>query len=254
MQNIFNVKDKLVLITGSTQGIGYTLAKGFCEAEAKVIINGRDEKKVNTVVNELNKNNYIAYGCAFDVTNKEQVINCIEHIESDIGAIDVLVNNAGVHKRAPLENLTLDDWKTVIDTDLTSVFIVTQCVAKFMLKRSKGKIINITSLNSELARPTIANYCAAKGGLKMLTKSMAVEWGKFNIQTNAIGPGYMMTELTKVLAMDQEFDGWVKKSVPLGRWGNPDELIGAAIFLASNASSYINGHTIYIDGGWQASL
>jgi gluconate 5-dehydrogenase len=254
MQDIFSVKDKIVLITGSTQGIGLTLARGFCRADAKVVINGRDQAKVDKVVNELTQSSYKVYGSAFDVTNKELVEKSIENIESSFGPIDVLINNAGIHRRAPLENLPLEDWKAVIDTNLNSAFIVSQAAARFMIKRSRGKIINITSLNAELARPTIGNYCASKGGLKMLTKSMAVEWGKFNIQTNAIGPGYMLTELTKTLAKDKDFDAWVKSSVPLARWGTPEELVGAAIFLASGASSYVNGHTIYIDGGWQASL
>lgn len=142
----------------------------------------------------------------------------------------------------------------VMDTNLTSAFIVSQAVARYMIKRRQGKIINITSLNAEAARPTIANYCSAKGGLKMLTKSLATELGKYNIQANAIGPGYIETELTAVLAADPEFDSWVKKEVPLGRWGKTEDLIGAAIFLASPASDYVNGHTLYVDGGWQASL
>lgn len=253
-ENLFCVKDKLILITGSSQGIGFSLAKGFVEAGAKVIINGRSKEKVNKVVNQLKSIGGDVIGIDFNVTNKDAIEKRINEIENKIGKIDVLVNNAGIHRRAPLEDLSMENWNEVINTNLTSVFLISQCVAKYMIKRKKGRIINITSINAEMARPTIANYCAAKGGLKMLTKSMATEWGKYNILTNAIGPGYFLTELTRPLSENKEFDEWVKKEVPLARWGKTEELIGAAIFLASDASSYINGHTIYVDGGWQASL
>ncbi|MFX1355294.1 MAG: SDR family oxidoreductase, partial [Promethearchaeota archaeon] len=175
-------------------------------------------------------------------------------IERNVGPIEVLVNNAGIQRRAPLEEQTLADWHAVLEVNLNAVFVVSQCVAKGMIERKKGGIINITSLNAEGARPTIAPYCASKGGLTMLTKSMATEWGKYNVRANAIAPGYFITDLTRPLAKNPEFDAWVKGNVPLGRWGDPSELIGAAIFLASEASSYISGRTITIDGGWRASL
>ena len=254
IEKLFSVKDKLILITGSSQGIGLSLAKGFAEAKAKVIINGRNLDRINSALNQLKKINQNTIGIDFDIKNRDQVEKKILEIESRIGAIDVLINNAGIHRRASLEELSLDDWNEVLETNLTSVFFISQCVAKNMIKRRSGRIINITSLNAEMARPTIANYCAAKAGLKMLTKSMATEWAKYNILTNAIGPGYFITELTKPLSENKEFDDWVKKEVPLGRWGNTNELIGSAIFLASDASNYINGQTIYIDGGWQACL
>ena len=254
IEKLFSVKNKLILITGSSQGIGLSLAKGFAKAGAKVIINGRNLEKISNVVNQLKKSNRNIFGVGFDIRDKNEVEKKIFEIENRIGSIDVLINNAGIHRRASLEELSLDNWNEVIKTNLTSVFFISQCVANNMIKRNRGRIINITSLNAEMARPTKANYCAAKAGLKMLTKSMATEWGKYNILTNAIGPGYFLTELTKPLSENKEFDGWVKKEVPLGRWGNTEELIGAAIFLASDASSYINGHTIYIDGGWQACL
>lgn len=254
IEKLFSVKDKLILITGSSQGIGLSLAKGFAEAKAKVIINGRNLDRINSALNQLKKINQNTIGIDFDIKNRDQVEKKILEIESRIGAIDVLINNAGIHRRASLEELSLDDWNEVLETNLTSVFFISQCVAKNMIKRRSGRIINITSLNAEMARPTIANYCAAKAGLKMLTKSMATEWAKYNILTNAIGPGYFITELTKPLSENREFDDWVKKEVPLGRWGNTNELIGSAIFLASDASNYINGQTIYIDGGWQACL
>ena len=254
MKEIFDVQNRIVLITGSTRGIGYSLAKGFAESGAITVINGRSEKNVAEPVKKLNSAGFKVYGFPFDVTNTSEVEESIGRIEKSVGPVDVLINNAGIHKRAPLEEMTIDDWNTVIEVDLTSAFIVSKVVVKYMIERRNGRIINITSLNSEAARPTIANYCAAKGGLKMLTKSMATEWGKYNILTNGIGPGYFLTDLTKPLSDDPAFDSWVKSEVPLQRWGNTDELIGAAIFLASKASSYVNGHTIYVDGGWQACL
>ncbi len=254
MNNLFTVKDKVVLITGSSQGIGYSLAKGFAEAGALVIINGRIPEKVSLVVDEICRTGGKAVGYPFDVTEQKVVVESIDQIERKIGLIDVLINNAGIHRRAPLEELSMEDWKIVIEVNLSSVFMISQAVVKQMIKRKRGKIINITSLNAEKARFGIANYCASKGGLNMLTKSMATEWGKYNIQTNAIGPGYFITNLTKKLSEDPQFDAWVKQNVPLGRWGIPDELVGTAIYLASEASNYVNGHAIYIDGGWQASL
>lgn len=254
MKSMFNIEGKIVLITGSSRGIGFSLAKGFCEAGAIVVLNGTSEESLKASVEVLKKTGGRVSGFAFDVTNEIDVAKNIALIEGKIGPIAVLINNAGIQRRAPLEEMTLNDWKTVIDVDLNAVFIVTQAVAKYMIPRKYGRIINITSLNAEAARNTIANYCAAKGGLKMFTKSMATEWGKYNILTNAIGPGYFSTDLTKPLEDDPKFDAWVKSEVPLQRWGKPEELIGAAVFLSSDAASYINGHTLYVDGGWQACL
>ncbi len=254
MKNLFSVKGKVVLITGSTRGLGRTLAEGFADAGAIVIINGRTSERVQEAVEAIRLTEGKAEGYAFDVSDQVAVKNAVIEIERDVGPIDVLINNAGIQRRAPLEELTYEDWKKVIDVNLSSVFLVSQLVAANMIKRRQGKIINITSLNAEMARPSIGNYCAAKGGLKMLTKSMATEWGKYNIKTNAIGPGYFSTDLTKKLEEDVEFDTWVKQEVPLGRWGVPEDLIGTAIYLASDASNYVNGHTVYVDGGWQASL
>jgi len=252
--DIFSVSDKNVLITGSSRGLGYNFARGFVQAGADVIINGRDEQRVRKAVQKLNKFQGAAFGYPFDVAQKEQVEQNISLIEKEVGRIEVLINNAGIQRRAPLEEMPLADWQEVIDVNLSGVFIVSQCVARNMIENDSGKIINITSLNAEGARPTIGNYCAAKGGLKMLTRSMAAEWGKYNIQTNAIAPGYFATDMTEELREDEEFDSWVKQEVPLQRWGDPEELIGAALFLASKAASYINGETIFIDGGWRASL
>ncbi len=254
IKNLFDVKNKIVLITGSSRGIGYSLARGFAEAGSVVIINGTTDKSVREAVNKLKSDGLKIYGIPFDVTIQTEVERSIDDVEKNIGPVDVLINNAGIHRRSPLEDMTLEEWNRVIEVNLNSVFILSRTVARFMMKRQTGRIINITSINAEAARPTIANYCAAKGGLKMLTKAMATEWGKYNILTNAIGPGYFQTELTRPLADDPEFDAWVKSEVPLKRWGMVDELTGAAIFLASEASSYVNGHTLYVDGGWQACL
>ena len=254
MNDLFNVKGKVVLITGAGRGLGFAYAKGFAEAGATVVINDIDKELMEQAVDEIRNGGGSAEGYTFDVSDSSQVKENIAQIEKDVGSIDVLINNAGIHRRGPLEELPEEDWREVINVNLNAAFIVTKCVVRGMIKRRRGKIINITSLNAEGARPTIANYCAAKGGLKMLTKSMATEWGKHNIQINAIGPGYFITDLTKALVADPEFDAWVKKGVPLGRWGNPSELVGTAIFLAAEASDYINGHTVYVDGGWRASL
>ena len=254
VKNLFDVSGKVVLITGSSRGLGFVFANGFAEADATVIINGTNKETVQQAVEQIRQKGGRAAGYPFDVTDSEQVAQNIARIEKEVGEIDVLINNAGIQRRAPLEELTLENWQAVIDVNLNAVFFVTQCVVKGMIRRSRGKIINITSLNAEAARPTIGNYCAAKGGLTMLTKSMATEWGQYNIQTNAIGPGYFVTDLTKPLAEDPAFDAFVKQNVPLGRWGDPSELIGPAIFLASEASNYVNGRTLYVDGGWRASL
>ncbi len=254
MKDLFSVRGKVVLITGSSRGLGLSFAGGFARAGARVIINGINPDRVQEAADGIAASGGEAFGYPFDVAEAAQVAEAVGRIEREVGPIDVLINNAGIHRRAPLLEMSLEDWRKVIETDLTAAFIVARAVAGYMIGRAKGRIINITSLNAEMARPSIGNYCAAKGGLKMLTKSMAAEWGKFGINVNAIGPGYFITDLTRRLAEDPEFDAWVKKEVPLGRWGNPDELIGTAIFLASEAASYVHGQTIYVDGGWQASL
>jgi len=254
MKDIFDVSGKVVLITGSSRGLGFAFATGFAEAGAKVVINGTRGETVNPAVEQIRQQGGLAYGYPFDVTDSDQVEQSIARIEREVGPIDVLVNNAGIQRRAPLEELTLEDWETVIDVNLTSIFIVTKHVAKAMIERRRGAIINISSLNVEGSRPTIANYCAAKGGLEAFTRSIATEWGKYNIRANAIAPGYFITDLTRPLAENPDFDAWVKQNVPLGRWGDPSELVGAAIFLASKASSYISGRVITVDGGWRASL
>jgi gluconate 5-dehydrogenase len=254
IEDLFGVDGKIVLITGAGRGLGYAYAGGFAKAGATVVINDIDASLAEGAVEEIRNQGGRAESYPFDVSDGAAVEKNIERIEREVGAIDVLINNAGIHRRSPLEEMSEQDWRAVIDVNLNAIFLVTRCVVRGMIQRKRGKIINITSLNAEMARPTIANYCSAKGGLKMLTKAMATEWGRHNIQINAIGPGYFVTELCKHLAADPEFDAWVKENVPLQRWGDPSELIGTAIYLASKASDYLNGHTVYVDGGWRASL
>ncbi len=251
---MFDVTGKIVFVTGSSRGLGLTFARGFADAGATVIINSRHEEAVQAAVETIRSQGGKAYGYAFDIADSRQVSEKVSVVLAEHERIDVLINNAGIQRRAPLEEMTEEDWKKVLDVNLTSVFVVSQRVVKDMIRRKQGKIINISSLNSWGARPTIANYCAAKGGLNALTRSMATEWGKYNIQTNAIAPGYFLTDLTRPLKQDAKFDAWVKSEVPLGRWGDPKELIGTAIYLASLASGYVNGHVVYVDGGWSACL
>lgn len=254
MNSLFDISGKIALITGSGRGLGLAYAKGYLEAGATVILNSTTEEALQKTVAKLRAEGYDAYGLCFDVSDESAVESAVEKIETEIGPIDILINNAGIHRRSPLSEMPLESWKRVLDVNLTGAFITGKAVAARMISRKKGKIINITSLNAELARNNIANYSSAKGGLKMLTKSMATEWGHYGITCNAIGPGYIETDLTKPLVEDPEFNAWVTGEVPLGRWGVPEDIIGTAIFLGSAASDYINGHTIYVDGGWQASL
>ncbi len=251
---LFDITGKIVLITGSSRGLGKTMAKGFSEAGAKVVINGRSINTVEACVREIKELGGEAFSSPFDVTCEEDVKHGISKIESEFGPIDILINNAGIQRRGLLKELSIEDWEAVIRGDLTSAFLVSREAVKGMIVRGSGAIINITSLMAEASRRTTGNYCSAKGGLKMLTKTMASEWGEYGIRVNAIGPGYFLTDMTRPLTEDPAFDGWVKSEVPLQRWGDPKELIGTAIYLSSNASSYVTGHTVYVDGGWFSSL
>jgi gluconate 5-dehydrogenase len=251
---MFSLNGKTALITGSSRGLGLVIARGLGKAGAKIILNGRNEESLvearRICINNGIETDYII----FDVFNEMQVRDQINHIEQKSGGVDILVNNAGIHKRKPLTDMNMEEWQTVLDVNLTGAFLVAREIVKGMIRRSHGKIINICSLMSEIGRETTGNYTAAKGGLKMLTKAMAVEWAKFNIQVNGIGPGYFLTDLTKPLSEDSEFDSWLKKRTPAGRWGDPEELVGTAVFLASEASNFINGQIIYVDGGFLASV
>ncbi|MBS1154544.1 MAG: gluconate 5-dehydrogenase [Proteobacteria bacterium] len=255
MSALFDLTGRTALVTGSGRGLGFAYAEGLAEAGAAVVINDLREENLTEAVAKLKAKGYNARGLAFDVTSEEAVAAAFDALDKDGVAIDILINNAGIQFRKPMVELELKDWQRVIDTNLTSAFIVGKAAATRMIARGTGgKIINIGSLVSEAARATVAPYTAAKGGIKMLTRAMAAEWAQFNIQANTIGPGYILTEMCAALVENVEFDTWVKKSNPAGRWGKPEELIGTAVYLSSSASDYVNGQMIYVDGGWLSVL
>ena len=234
--------------------MGFAIAEGLGGAGARVVLNGRDELRLAVAVEKLRGEGIEAHGLRFDVTNSADVMLSVDQAEREIGPVDILVNNAGIIVRTPLETLTEEQWHAVIATNLTGVFLLSKHIAAKMIPRRSGKIINICSMQSELGRPTIAAYAASKGGAKMLTKAMATEWGKHNIQVNGIGPGYIVSDLTQPLVQDEKFSAWLCARTPAGRWGQPEDLIGAAVFLASRASDYVNGHILYVDGGLLACV
>jgi len=250
--HLFDLTGRTALVTGSSQGIGLTLARGLAEAGATVVLNGRAAQRLVEPLESLRMAGHRAHAVPFDVTRPEEVELAVTRIEAEIGTLDILVNNAGIQIRSPLETMTIEDWRALIDTDLTAVFVVGRAVGTRMVARGRGKIINICSMQSELGRPTIGPYTAAKGGVKMLTRAMCAEWAPRGVQVNGLGPGYFATEMTQRLRDDPEFDAWLRRRTPAGRWGDPDELIGSAVFLASAASDYVNGHILYVDGGMLA--
>ena len=256
MTNLFDIKGKIALITGSTHGLGMAMAKGLGQAGATIIINGNSsQQKIDDAVAEFQNEGIATYGYKFNVTNEKEVMTAVQKIESEIGPIDILINNAGIIKRIPLIDMEVADFKEVIDIDLISPFIVSKHVAKGMIERQQGKIINICSMMSELGRSTVGAYAAAKGGLKMLTKNMATEWAKHNIQINGIGPGYFATEQTKPIRVEgHPFNDFITSRTPAAKWGDPSDLAGAAIFLSSKASDFVNGHILYVDGGILATI
>lgn len=249
---MFDLCGRLALVTGSGRGIGFSLARGLHAAGAGVVLNGLNSEALRIAAAGLGGENAGVHWRDFDVTVPEKVASAVDEIESSVAPIEILVNNVGTQFRAPLEDFPLDRWKQLIDTNLTSAFLVGQAVGRRMIKRGHGKIINVLSIASELGRRGIAPYAATKGGLKMLTRSMCAEWARYGVQANGIGPGYFVTRLTQTLKDDPAFDAWVRARVPAGRWGEMDELMGAAVFLASPASDYVNGQTIYVDGGMLA--
>lgn len=251
---LFDLTGKVALITGSYQGLGLAIARGLGQAGAMLVLNGRNEEKLQPAVSLLSGEGLEATGCCFDVSNAAQIQQRLPALEREVGHVDILVNNAGIQRRSPLEQFEETVWREVLDTNLTGVFLVTKQVVQGMIARKSGKIINICSLMCEMGRPTVGAYTAAKGGVKMLTKAMAVEWGKHNIQVNGIGPGYFATEMNRRLKENREFDAWIRSRTPAGRWGEPEELIGTAVFLASRASDFVNGQVIYVDGGILAAL
>jgi gluconate 5-dehydrogenase len=252
---LFSLAGRRALITGSGQGIGLRLARGLAAAGAAVVLNDIDRERLARAVAELRAEGIAAAGAAFHVARPDEVGPAIAETERTGGPIDILFNNAGIHRYAALADMELARWQEVIDVNLTGAFVVAQAVARRMIARGAGgKIVNLCSLMSEAARPTTGNYTAAKGGLKLLTKAMAVEWGRHGIQANGIGPGYILTDLTRHLAAQPDFDAWVKSRTPAGRWGSPDDLVGAAVFLSAPASDFVNGQVLYVDGGFLAGL
>jgi len=253
-QSLFTLTGLRALVTGSTQGLGFAIAQGLGEAGAAVILNGRNQDKLDRAVSRFRDLDITVHGVRMDVRDEEDIAKVIPEVEKNIGPINILVNNAGIQKRGNLEAIDKDTWQDVIDTNLTAAFLVSKHVVKQMIGRNRGKIINICSVMSELGRPTTGPYTAAKGGLKMLTRAMAVEWARYDIQINGIGPGYFLTEMTKPLADDETFDNWVKGRTPAQRWGIPEELVGTAVYLGSEASNFVNGQIIYVDGGMTISV
>ncbi len=246
---LFDLAGRRGLITGSSQGIGFALARGLAEHGASVVLNGRDRSRLENAASGLKAEGHDVAVCDFDVTNAEAVRRGIDTLEMELGPVDILVNNAGMQFRAPLEDFPADRWQQLLTTNVSSAFFAGQAVARHMIPRQRGKIINIASVQSELARPGIAPYTATKGAIKNLTRGMCADWAKHGLQVNAIAPGYFKTPLNQALVDNEEFSSWLEKRTPAARWGNVDELVGAAVFLASNASSFVNGHTLYVDGG-----
>jgi gluconate 5-dehydrogenase len=252
---LFDLTGKTALVTGSSAGLGLAMAKGLAEAGAAVVLNGRNRTKLAATAKAFEAEGLRVLTRAFDVADEAAVRGAFEAFDAEAVAIDILVNNAGIQLRKPMVELATDDWRRVIETNLTAAFQVGREAARRMITRGRGgKIINIASLASEVARATIAPYTAAKGGIKMLTRSMAAEWAQHNIQANAIGPGYIVTEMNRALLGDPKFDAWVKGRTPSGRWGRPEDLVGVTVFLASAASDYVNGQIVYVDGGLLAVL
>ena len=253
-ESLFSLSGRRALITGSSQGIGFALAKGLAASGATIVLNGRDEAKLNTAATALKSEGASVETLAFDATQHNAVRSAVDGFEAAHGAVDILINNAGMQHRTPLEDFPADRFEALLQTNVASVFHVGQACARHMIRRGAGKIINIASVQTALARPGIAPYTATKGAVANLTKGMATDWAKHGLQVNAIAPGYFDTPLNAALVSDTEFSAWLEKRTPAGRWGQVEELVGAAVFLSSNASSFVNGHTLFVDGGITASL
>ena len=251
---LFGLSGSVALVTGSSGGIGLALAKGLAGAGARVVVNGRTPETVAKAAAELRAEGAEVFEAVFDVTDGDAAAKAVAGIEQDFGPIQVLINNAGIQRRGALEDYPHDTWRELMRANLDSVFYVAQPVAKRMIARKRGSIVNVASVQSELARLNIAPYTASKGGVKMLTKGMATDWGRHGLRVNALAPGYFRTELNKALVEDEKFSAWLAQRTPMGRWGDVEELVGAAIFLASDASSFVNGHILYVDGGITACL
>jgi gluconate 5-dehydrogenase len=250
----FKLDGRLALVTGSSDGIGFAIARGLAQAGAAVVLNGRGEAKLNAAADVLRSEGLAVHTRACDVTDARQVQAMVDGVEADIGPLHILVNNAGIQRRGPLHEYTHETWHELMRTNLDSVFYVGQAVAQKMIPRKSGKIINICSVQSELGRPGIAPYTASKGAVKMLTKGMAIDWGPLGLNVNGIGPGYFKTVLNAKLVADETFSAWLVNHTPSRRWGEIEELAGAAVYLASEASKFVNGHILYVDGGVTSTL
>lgn len=255
MENMFSLKGKIALVTGASYGIGFAIAKAFAQAGATIVFNDIKQELVDKGLKAYEAEGIKAYGYVCDVTDEDAVNALVATVEKEVGGIDILVNNAGIIKRIPMHEMSAKEFRQVIDVDLNAPFICAKAVIPSMIKKRAGKIINICSMMSELGRETVSAYCAAKGGLKMLTKNIASEYGEYNIQCNGIGPGYIATPQTAPLRERQAdgsrhpFDSFIIAKTPAARWGNPEDLAGPAVFLASEASNFVNGHILYVDGG-----
>ncbi|MDW6025832.1 SDR family oxidoreductase [Mesorhizobium sp. BAC0120] len=251
---LFSLDGRLALVTGSARGIGLALARGLAEHGAPVVVNARTASDVADAAASISSAGHKAYQSLFDVTDARAVEAEVDRIEREIGPIEILFNNAGIQHRAPLEEFPDDKFQSLLQINIAGVFNVGKAVARRMIPRRRGKIINIASVQSELARTNIAPYTATKGAVRNLTRGMCTDWAKYGLQINAIAPGYFRTPLNKALLEDQAFNAWLEQRTPARRWADPQELVGAAVFLASDASSFVNGHTLYVDGGITASL
>lgn len=254
--DLFSLIGKRALVTGATHGLGMAMARGLGRAGATLVVNGHSsQQRVDDAVERYRADGIEATGYLFDVTDAKAVVDAVARIEAEVGEIDILVNNAAVIERTPLLEMSVEAWEAVVRTDLTGVFVMTQPVARSMVARGCGKIVNVCSMMSELGRDSVGAYAAAKGGLKMLTRSMATEWGRHGVQANGIGPGYFATDQTAPLRVPgHPFNEWIVSRTPAGRWGDPNDLAGAAVFLASPASNFVNGHVLYVDGGILATI
>lgn len=250
----FDLTGRTALVTGGSAGIGFALARGLAGAGARIVLNARGTDKLEAAAQVLRSEGADVVTAVFDVTAGDAVRETVDRIERDVGAIDILINNAGMQRRAPLDQFEEAHWHELMKTNLDSVFLVGQAVARHMITRQRGKIVNICSVQSELGRPGIAPYTASKGAVKMLTKGMAIDWGQHGIQVNGLGPGYFKTELNQALVENEAFSSWLIGRTPSRRWGNVEDLVGAAVFLSSAASNFVNGHILYVDGGVTAQL
>lgn len=254
MSNLFDLSGKIALITGSTRGIGHALAIGLAEHGAHVVLNGRRRQETEDAAQHLREKGLKVDIAIFDVTKPEECSKAIDVIEEEIGPIHILVNSAGIQRRHPFTEFPLDEWTEIIAVNQTAPFVVSQLVARRMMSRRRGKIINIGSMQSELGRDNITPYACSKGAVKMLTRGMCVELARYNIQVNGIAPGYFITDMTQSLVQDKKFSSWLEERTPAARWGNPQELVGATVLLASNGSDFINGQLLFVDGGMSVSV